>query len=315
MNTQGHFRHHVSSLLDVSSLLEPPRVNRWKTSAESFFLRIGSDHVLEANVAHNVLKLLQEINELPGLQRFHLVLRGGRGRVRASVLAAIVEKAKKMTTLEISNVFIVMDAPATWNTAMKTHKALTSVALLDCRPSNGSTAYLVPTIAALAENSMLTSLLIDSIALDGGGEGVGSVLASIGRSNSLKTFNLCNCSDHGLDEEEQLLPLLQEPKNNQSLTEFCVYDELQASGRFGDKTSTAVAEMLRHNSILESVMLSLQPANVPPIIDALRHNSTLKKLQLHAQYQSCFDSVKETLGRVLVMTTMSWNIVNLLVGA
>jgi hypothetical protein len=299
MNTHGHFRHLVSSLLDVSSLLEPPQVNRWKTSAKSIFLRIGSDHVLEPNVAHNVLKLLQEISELPGLQRFQLVLRGGRGRVRASVLASIVEKAKKITTLEISNAFIIMDTPSAWNTAMKTHQSLTSVALLDCRPSNGSSASLLPTIAALVENPMLTSLLIDSKALHGGGEDVSGVLASIGRSTCLKAFRLRNCRDHGLDHEEQLLPLLQELNNNQSLTELCVYDELQASGRFGATTSAAVAEMLRHNSTLESVMLSLQPANVPPIIDALRDNATLKKLQLHAQYQSCFDAAIETLGEVL----------------
>ncbi|CAB9521027.1 expressed unknown protein [Seminavis robusta] len=300
-HSQAHFRHQVSSLLDVTSLLEPALVNRWKRGAKSILLCIRSDHILESNVARYLLELLETINALEGLEKFQLIIRGQRSRLRTSVLAAIVEKAKKMTTLEISNAFILVDCPNSdeCNRALRQHGTLDSMALLDCQPArrDGIATSLLPLISSLAENQVLTNLVIDSKVLQGDNEEITRALAELGRS-SLRTFKLCNCREHGL-AEDNLLPMLRQLHTNQVMSELCLYDESPTQGRSGATISAAVAEMLGTNSKLESVLLSVQPTNVPPIIEALRTNTTMKRIRLHAQHQSCFKTVMENLARVL----------------
>jgi hypothetical protein len=289
-----HCAHNVSSLLDVSTLLEPRQEKLWG-SMTSIKLKIRSDHVLETSVVRYVVQLVQKINALEGLKHFHLSIRGQRGRFGAAALATVLQASRKLVSLDIGNGFIYGNM-CPLSEAFRCHSHLESVILLDCHAFDEG-SDLLALIQVLSENPKIKYLTLDSALLQSTDGNVAGVLSAFGRSKTLLSLKLQNRPDHGI-EEEDLLPLLKEVKANETMKEFSIYDTSPAASRFGSSLSTALGLMICFNTTMETLLLTLQPESVSPVINGLRFNKTLKKLHLHS-HQPCLESIMGTLEEVL----------------
>lgn len=255
---------------------------------------------MEDRVVHHMLQLLRDINTLENLQHLHLVIRGQRSRLKASTLARVLGVAQKnLKSLEVTHVYITsgrtmnahinnntannnIDGISEWAESMKSHRSLETVALVDCHPYNPDQVSLLPVIRGVADNqSTLKSLTFDSTVLRGATEyDAAEAFGALGRSATLKTLKIRNCTTFGFGDKI-VLPLLQQLPSNKALKELSLLDVNPKAGRLASGTSKALGDMLMSsNTALESLMVSLAPEVLAPAIEALRVNASLKRLDI-----------------------------------
>lgn len=287
--------HNVFSFLDISALLEPRQKALW-SSAQTIKLRIRSDHVMENSVVYYIAELVERMNSLQGLQQFHLNIGGQRGRFGAAALASVLRVSRRLVSLDIGSGSI-YGGTRDLAEALRHHQGLESATFLDCRAFDEDGNDLLSLVQALSENPSLRHLSLDSTVLKTTSGNVSNILAAFGRSRHLQTLKLRNCRDSELQDED-VLPLLKEVKTNKTMKELCIHDAASTASRFGCTLSTALGLMVCFNTTLETLLLSLQPESVSPVINGLRFNKTIKRLQLHS-HQDCLESIMETLEEVL----------------